>query len=79
MNIEELKRLEENKHQFSEPRDMSEIIIDSMMSDVRRLEDYITQVNNPYKLKSGDVFITISYANNGILLRDLLKEYLGDE
>ena len=79
MNIEELKRLEENKHQFSEPRDMSEIIIDSTMPVVRRLEDYVTQVNNPYRLRSGDVFITINYANNGILLRDLLKEYLGDE
>jgi hypothetical protein len=56
--------------------DIQSVKIDTAQPTAERLENYISQIHNPYVFKCGDTTIKFEYTNGGKTLEKALETYL---
>jgi len=66
----------DTKINIEELVDIRDVKIDPSLPVEEKKKSYLQQIKNPYLYRHGDTIVRISYANNGIKLKDLLIQYL---
>ena len=75
-SIKDLDYLQNTK--IPNPTDINDVIIDKKLPITKRLESFLEQVKNPYAFQCNDVYVKLSYSENGTILHDMLKKYFTD-
>ena len=58
------------------PVDISTVVIDTALPLNERMQSYLRQIKNPYRYKSGNIIVRISFADTDITLEDRIKHIL---
>jgi len=66
----------DTKINIDELVDIRDVKIDPSLPVEEKKKSYLQQIKNPYLYRYDDTIIRISFANNGIKLKDLLVQYL---
>jgi hypothetical protein len=56
--------------------DISTISINKNLPKEERIAEFIKQIKNPYRFKSGKFNVTIQFSNDGITLEDCLNRLI---
>jgi len=76
VTVEELKKLsEQSVNDNAELVDLKTVHVDTTLDKAARIEDYISQIGNPYLFKVNGMTVKISFSGNR-KLEDCIKEYL---
>lgn len=75
----ELQELSENiltKNQSDTLRELTDIQIDTNLPIQKRVDEFFTQVQNPYEFLVYGTRVTISFCNHNTTLNDCISRYL---
>lgn len=56
--------------------DISDIKLDMKQPKEKRIESYIRQTGNPYRVRMGKVLVEIEYSGNGQRMQEILMDTL---
>lgn len=56
--------------------DVSKVVMDPKLHGMKRVEDYLLKVGNPYLYRVGDVVVKNTYAESGMTLNEQLRKYI---
>lgn len=73
--LAEMSRMEINKLNKNELIDIQSVKIDTSLPSFERMENYLSQVKNPYCFMCGDTPVQISFKSDSKELGRLLEEY----
>jgi hypothetical protein len=62
--------------ELADLKDIRKIRIDRQQPKEKRIEQYLSQVGNPYMVQVGGVKIKIRFANNGVSFEDAFEDLL---
>ena len=57
-------------------REINDISINTNLPKEERMQDYLSQIKNPYCFKCGKAIVKISFANTDITIEERMDKYL---
>jgi hypothetical protein len=76
VTFEELCALRESDPAIEDRVDIRSVSIDADAPFVERVEQYLSQIVNPYAFRYGDYAVNVRFNPEGRSLRDSIKSYL---
>lgn len=74
LNVEEMKRIDVTKVNRADLVDVKDVSINRFLNQERQINDFVSQIKNPYCYKYGDFIVKIGFENTEVTLTDRLKE-----
>lgn len=74
LNVDEMKNIDVTKVNRADLVDVKDVSINRFLKQERQINDFVTQIKNPYCYKYGDYIVKIGFEDTGVTLTDRLKE-----
>lgn len=74
LNVDEMKKIDVTKVKRTDLVDVKDVRINRYLKQERQINDFVTQIKNPYCYKYGDYIVKIGFEDTGATLTDRLKE-----
>ncbi len=74
LNVDEMKKIDVTKVKRTDLVDVKDVRINRYLKQERQINDFVTQIKNPYCYKYGDYIVKIGFEDTGVTLTDRLKE-----
>lgn len=74
LNVDEMKNIDVTKVNRADLVDVKDVSINRFLKQERQINDFVTQIKNPYCYKYGDFIVKIGFEDTGVTLTDRLKE-----
>lgn len=74
LNVEEMKNIDVTKVNRADLVDVKDVCINRFLKQERQINDFVSQIKNPYCYKYGDYIVKIAFEDTEVTLTDRLKE-----
>lgn len=76
MTLEAMKNVDIMKVNPEELVDIREVNVNSKLQQTRRVQDFVSQIKNPYCYKYGDYIVKIGFEDTDVTITDRLRELI---
>lgn len=76
MTLEAMKNVDIMKVNPEELVDIREVNINSKLQQTRRVQDFVSQIKNPYCYKYGKYIVKIGFEDTDVTITDRLRELI---
>lgn len=76
VNLESLRQVDVRTVDPTTLVDIREIKIDKDLPREQRIEEFISQIKNPYCFKVGNIIVSVGFSNDGVTFNQRMENYL---
>lgn len=76
VNLESLRQVDVRTVDPTTLVDIREIKIDKDLPREQRIEEFISQIKNPYCFKVGNIIVSVGFSNDSVTFNQRMENYL---
>lgn len=76
ISLEQMKHIDVRSVDPTMLVDIRDVSVNTALPRDKRMEDYLSQIINPYCFKCGKTVVRVSFADTGATIEDRLEKYL---